>query len=415
MMRGLSVVFFSIVTGAMAQTFEVFDPNTAGIPTVSITAIDEDSEGNMWVGTEGGLCKYDGTSWTVLQTGNSGLPHDQVTAVAVDTADNVWVGTVLGGLAVFDGNAGWTYFNTTNSPLPDDQILSLTIDHRNWVWIGTFLGLMCYTGSEWHLYNDQPTSYNGLVMTGSVIRDVAVRADGLVAIGTLNGGFHYMTEDIIEAHATFIDLFFDNTQNGVVFDTIHDERWLATPSQGLLRNFGDWQGGFWFQYSVWNSSIPSNSLLCVAMDEQGRPWVGSVDAGVIVKNTDDSFLFYNTSNSGMPDDGVTCLHFAADGALWIGTYGGGAVRMTMSNWIVERDDRIFLHPNPAADHCTVRTTLSGDAPAKWQLFNAQGALVLAGTSRSNTFHIDVSALAQGVHSLVLLGSQVKATARLVKY
>ena len=283
------------------------------------------------------------------------------------------------------------------------------------MWIGTFLGLMCYTGSEWRLYNDQPTSYNGLVMTGSVIRDVAVRADGLVAIGTLNGGFHYMTEDIIEAHATFIDLFFDNTQNGVAFDTIHDERWLATPSQGLIRNFGDWQGGFWFQYSVWNSSIPSNSLLCVAMDPQGRPWVGSVDAGLTVKNTDDSFVSYNMANSDLPDNGVNCLHFASDGSLWIGTYGGGAARMTLPNGLVEEEVTINVRPNPVADRCTVHTSYNNGEVGQWHLFNALGDRVLTGTVQQRVFDIEMATLAPGVYSLVLLGSQVKAAARLVKY
>ncbi|MBK8497387.1 MAG: hypothetical protein IPL52_00890 [Flavobacteriales bacterium] len=397
-----------------AQTWEIFDPSTAGLPTVTITDLAEDSQGNMWVGTEWGLCKYDGASWTIWQSDNSGLPDNQVTAVAVDTADNVWVGSVQGGLAVFDGVSTWTYYNSANSPLADDQVTCISIDHRNWVWVGTYLGLLCYTGSEWRLYNDQPTSYNGLVPNGTVIRDVAVReSDGLVAIGTLNGGFHYMSESMVDVHATYIDLFFDNTQNGVAFDSIYTDRWLATPSQGLIRNFGDWLGGFFFQYAVTNSLIPSNSLLCLAMDGQGRPWVRSVDAGVIVRNPDDTFVSYGTGNSPMPDDGVTCLRWASDGSLWIGTYAGGAVRMTPTAGSSEQRIQVSVHPNPASDHCSV-TIPSMNGPVQWTLHSTQGSQVLAGSSGSSTFSINMQGIQGGTYVLAVLGSQGRLLARLVK-
>ncbi len=61
-----------------------------------ILAAAEDHDNNIWLGTGGGLIKYDGTSWVLFDSENSGLPTDAVHAVTVDRNGNVWIGTELG-------------------------------------------------------------------------------------------------------------------------------------------------------------------------------------------------------------------------------------------------------------------------------------------------------------------------------
>jgi len=65
----------------------VFDPNLETVvsnyqtPTISsnwVDAIGQDSEGNMWVATTGGLCKYDGNTWMKYDLDNSELPATQM-------------------------------------------------------------------------------------------------------------------------------------------------------------------------------------------------------------------------------------------------------------------------------------------------------------------------------------------------
>ena len=44
---------------------------------VKVTSIAIDGSGNKWIGTDdGGLAKFDGTTWTVYTTSNSGLPNN---------------------------------------------------------------------------------------------------------------------------------------------------------------------------------------------------------------------------------------------------------------------------------------------------------------------------------------------------
>ena len=363
MKQAAILIALALAAPCCAQTWQVFDTTTAGFPSNSVTGIAFDSQGGTWVATDWGLCHYDGSIWETFQTTNSGLTDNVIQSLAVDTLDRVWIGTLLHGVVIYDGST-WTTYDQLNSGLPDDQIKSITIDHRNWACIGTYLGLACFTGTEWRLYNDTPSSYSGLQLNGPVINDVDVRADGLVMVGTLNGGFHYLTDTSVVVHATFIDLFPDNTQVGVAFDTVHDERWIACPAQGLLRQGGSWENGPWFQYSTTTSTIPTNSLTCLAMDPSGRPWMGTTYAGVMVRNNDGTFSNYTSTNSGLPDNTISRVDFAPDGSLWVGTYYGGAARFGSGSVVNETTagNALTAYPVPAGEVVNV----------KWQGTHAAG-------------------------------------------
>ena len=404
-----------ICWAATAQTWDVFDMTTAGFQNNTINDIAIDSQDNVWVGTNWGLCKYDGTDWTLFLTSNSGLTDNVIHALATDSLDRVWIGTQLNGVVVFDGSI-WTSYTTSNSPLPDNEIKCITIDHRGWAWIGTYLGLVCYTGVDWRLYDDTPSSYGGLQLNGPVIEDVAVREDGLVAIGTLNGGFHYLTDTLVVVHATYIDLFPDNTQMGVVFDEVHDERWMATPSQGLLRQGGDWYGGSWFQYAMGGSGIPTNSLTSIAMDDQGLPWMGTSISGVVVRNSNGSFTSYTSSNSGLPDNTIECLAFASDGALWVGTYYGGAARFNPSEDLGEyaMREQVMVHPNPFTDSFYI-TSEGTPGPLEWTLRDLGGRLLASGRLAAGEPRVfNPTGIASGVYLVDLLHAGGHATVRVVK-
>ncbi|MBK8339038.1 MAG: hypothetical protein IPK99_03050 [Flavobacteriales bacterium] len=394
-MTGLAML---LAVGGQAQSWEVFDMNTADFPSNNVTDIAFDSQGRTWVSTDWGLCLKEGANWTIYQTQNSGLPDNRLLCLDVDSLDRIWIGTLLNGVLVYDGTT-WLNFTTQNSPLPDDQIKCITIDHRGWAWIGTFLGLVCYTGNEWRIYDESTTSYNGLQLNGQVIEDVAVRPDGLVAIGTLNGGFHYLTDTSVAVHATYIDLFPDNTQLGVALDNVADERWMVTPSQGLLRQGGSWVGGPWFQYSTGTSSIPSNALISMAMDAQGRPWVGSMDKGLIVRDPNGTFLSYDTLNSGIPDNAVEVVKVASDGSIWVGTPFAGAARFDPSTPVFEAHNEApaQLFPNPAQEHITLTWPL-GVGGFDWRICDAVGQVVRSGRDPSGSgAMVDLSGVVAGTY------------------
>jgi PAS domain S-box-containing protein len=75
--------------------YAVDDPTSLGRGVVA--AIRADSEGNVWLGTEGGLgCLPHGASSLRRYTTADGLPHDTVTNILEDGSGNLWVTTHRG-------------------------------------------------------------------------------------------------------------------------------------------------------------------------------------------------------------------------------------------------------------------------------------------------------------------------------
>ena len=72
----------------------------AEIPAAAVTAMAQDGEGRVWVGTHAGAGYSDGYEWHWF-TASSGLPADEVLALAADRNGSIWIGTTRG-LARFD-------------------------------------------------------------------------------------------------------------------------------------------------------------------------------------------------------------------------------------------------------------------------------------------------------------------------
>ena len=105
----------------------MYKSSDTGLSDDAVSAIELDSEGNVWIGVHGGgVAKFDGNGWTVYDTDNSGVPSNNfITALAADAHGNVWIGT-NGGLAVY--NEGGVIFTvveeTPVAELPSGYSLS---------------------------------------------------------------------------------------------------------------------------------------------------------------------------------------------------------------------------------------------------------------------------------------------------
>ncbi|MEM9390812.1 MAG: two-component regulator propeller domain-containing protein, partial [Bacteroidota bacterium] len=75
-----------------------------GLTNNWVSTILQDSMGFIWVGTQDGLCRYDGYQFEVLRN----LPDDKqslaanwVRTMAQDMDNNFWIGTYGGGITKF--------------------------------------------------------------------------------------------------------------------------------------------------------------------------------------------------------------------------------------------------------------------------------------------------------------------------
>jgi signal transduction histidine kinase/ligand-binding sensor domain-containing protein/ActR/RegA family two-component response regulator len=71
---------------------------TRGMPQHTATCLLQSSEGPLWIGTLGGLCRFDGERMSVLNV-VSGLPSSRILNLCEDRSGNLWIGTDGHGVA----------------------------------------------------------------------------------------------------------------------------------------------------------------------------------------------------------------------------------------------------------------------------------------------------------------------------
>lgn len=97
------------------SSWTIFNHTNSGIPfNASILKILIDRNENKWLATGGGLVKYNDTVWTVYNDSNSPIASNSLTAISQDSNTNIWIGTFGAGLSVFNENGIVSVQNISN-------------------------------------------------------------------------------------------------------------------------------------------------------------------------------------------------------------------------------------------------------------------------------------------------------------
>src|SRR5205814_2057391 len=111
-----------------------------------------DRDGNLWIGAYGGLVRYRQGIFATFTT-KDGLPDDDVTALFEDREGTLWVGTRSGGVAQFTDRT----VDTRAGPpsLRGERVESLAEDATGTFWFATRNGLTRWrAGAERTFHRD---------------------------------------------------------------------------------------------------------------------------------------------------------------------------------------------------------------------------------------------------------------------
>jgi ligand-binding sensor domain-containing protein len=161
-----------------------------GVPLEDITALYEDSEGILWIGTIGaGILRMDPLSgrWARL-TGNPVTENSHILSIA-GKERNIWI-SGLNGITryhIFEGyglNSSPPFTNfRKQSGIGSDYVYQVFIDARNRAWFCTDgAGIACLEGNQVRSYADSP----GLKST--VVYGMTEGPDGILWLNTLENG-----------------------------------------------------------------------------------------------------------------------------------------------------------------------------------------------------------------------------------
>jgi len=137
------------------------------LPQNSVNAMLQDHQGYIWIGTFGGLARFDGERFTVFDSANTpGFGSDEIFSLYESRSGVLWIGTVDGGLIRLQDGVATTY--TERDGLPKRWVTSIRGDLEGKVWINTAGGGVAhFAGTKLEAY---PTHH------GKAVREFFLQA-----------------------------------------------------------------------------------------------------------------------------------------------------------------------------------------------------------------------------------------------
>ena len=154
------VIVMNLETGSMRKYVQSSDATS--LDNSSSYAIYQDSRGEIWVATMEGLCLYDAKKDCFVRIGKTNAITIDIDE---DSDGNLWLSTQGEGLWHYDRKTRKLYnFRskdaTDKTALPDNQVNCCHIDEKGRLWVGTFAGLCVYDkahGCFKRVYLDVPS------------------------------------------------------------------------------------------------------------------------------------------------------------------------------------------------------------------------------------------------------------------
>ena len=276
-----------------------------GLPQNGILAIAQGRDGYLWLGTEAGLVRFDGVTFTTFTTATtSALKDNYVSAVMVDSSqrptDDVVVGTWVGGVSRL--GAG------TSAVIPGAEgafVNGVYRDRAGRLWVARTGGLLLLRDGA---FQPAPGS------KGSVF-SLAEDSSGVLLAGTTDGLLTWQGDRLVPWRPR------GGRITGTVWTVYHDRAdgwWFGTPdalyySHGAQLERFDAAAG-----------LPPGGVTSILESRNGQLWVGT-DGGGLARLVNGRFQRF-AAQDGLSDDAVTVLLEDREGSLWVGTRHGGLNR-----------------------------------------------------------------------------------------
>ncbi|MBQ1409323.1 MAG: hypothetical protein IIY87_06160 [Bacteroidales bacterium] len=308
------LLFVAFNLSASAQNWSRFTMKNSELGN-TILAMASDKKNNKWFGTELGMARLTGKTWTDFSMFNEKLKGQYVNCLTVDGKSVLWIGTDDYGVIEFDGSR-WTEHKEQMKKLQMKFISKIAIDHNNVKWIGVTLGgLVSYDGHDWKKY----TSLDSELLSDFILC-VAIDRANRKWIGT-NDGLSVFNDRKWTSYTTKNSKLPDNIVPSIIIDK-NDVKWLGTLG-GLVRVEGD----NWTIYTSENSPLPCNQINDLAFDPSGAIWMVT-DKGIALFDGKDNWHVFTSKNSQLPDDIHRRIMVDSQGNKWFGSNMQGLTRLS---------------------------------------------------------------------------------------
>lgn len=356
----LTVIFFTAGSGVRAA--QTGWPNyfvrawrtDEKLPDNAVTAVVQTHDGYLWIGTYGGLARFDGVRFSVFNNSTDpGLQSDRITSLYEDAQGALWIGHERGDLTCYrDGKFEPQELRGTGVRR---KIAAIGSDRNGDIWLlneeGTLVrardGATCSLPNQngnaqmaktadgvlWvasggklaHLENGRLMPLAAESVPGSVVQQVdgicAGQDGGLWIAGDDRvrkwNGLAWMEDRGPNPCDSTLTSMIETRSGSLAIGTVDTGLYLLSPN-GVVRHFSRAEG------------FPHDWIRCVTEDREGTLWTGAGSDGLVALHPG------KVETLDPPDhrQGRVALSTTAarDGAIWMGTEGAGLYRCFEGKW-----------------------------------------------------------------------------------
>ncbi len=325
-----------------------------GLAQSRIRAITQTRDGYIWLGTDGGLIRFNGEHFTQFNVESGDLKDNEVWTLQEDNEGTLWIGTYGGGLTQL--KSGHFKTLTTADGLPDDVVTEVDKDITGNLWLLTGQGLGRYSNGKL----DRVTANEGLpdVHATAIAANapggplIAVRSEiyqfkdsHFKIVSTQNTRYGYV-EKLLSARDGSLWIGFSS--GAIIRQTQARSEWIPFQERtgGRVHNlYQDPLGGIWaavgkrlvkLDDGVFRpvpteaGTPPLSGVYSIFMDHERGVWLGLQSNGAARLRV--SQLSTLGEPDGLPDDRARSVYQDSRGRVWIGTadglalYANGVVR-----------------------------------------------------------------------------------------
>jgi len=328
----------ALLPAARAQTINPLDPSKMavtqykidgwqteqGLPQNTVQSMYQTRDGYLWVGTGGGLARFDGIRFTTFESSPvPELASRPIFGFMEDAQGALWIGHSRGATRYSDGR----FERVIADDLMDGRrVWAFAQAPDGVIWAASENGLVRWEkGAVTKVYKEA----DGLPTKR--LRTLEFDKDGTLWIGTTGGGLVSYASGRFEVM---------NPENGFphleVRHVLADPQggiWAATAGAGLVRV----NGKAIKAYTV-ADGLPTDQLTYLARDKAGSLWIGTWGSGVS-RFRDGIFSSVSTAG-GLAGDQIWSIHIDREGSLWVGTWHGGLNRRQVERTINRGERRL---------------------------------------------------------------------------
>lgn len=285
----------------------------------TVRAIAEDKTGFLWIASEEGLIRYDGSSSKPFRN-NPDIPdslnENVVSQLVVDNHNRLWVGTIGNGVSFFEPKT--ETFHAIDHAITGDYVQALSLNRDGNILLGASKGVFVISTTDFsvkHLFNlkqlNNATNVVGLWQSPNNTLWIATDHGYLFSFDTFSG-----LVKMGEKHAEGFSKLYYSDEYGLL---------IAAKKQGLLQldilNSGTSKKQLTPLFAnIFNSQI---TVYDVVSSANGDLWIATNKGLFNHAKGKDALLFFksnpNDANS-LPQDDIRKLHYSRkQSLLWIGT------------------------------------------------------------------------------------------------